>query len=147
MAILGYSFRDPAFVLGYRRHQAGDGRGPTRLCRHTGGENAEQEENHDNRLDLLQKSVGLDPGQGNCDHNCEGRLDAGPQEKGRIVWRRYIEDPIDHPRWTLICCYNAARNDPYQDSHHPRYRRLAKLHDHLLKQIAREQLAASKAKS
>jgi ectoine hydroxylase len=25
------------------------------------------------------------------------------------------------PRWTFICCYNAARNDPYRDSYHPRY--------------------------
>jgi ectoine hydroxylase len=25
------------------------------------------------------------------------------------------------PRWSMICCYNAARNDPYADSHHPRY--------------------------
>ncbi len=27
----------------------------------------------------------------------------------------------DQPRWSMICCYNAARNDPYKDSHHPRY--------------------------
>ena len=26
-----------------------------------------------------------------------------------------------HPRWSMICCYNAARNEPYRDSHHPRY--------------------------
>jgi ectoine hydroxylase-related dioxygenase (phytanoyl-CoA dioxygenase family) len=28
------------------------------------------------------------------------------------------------PRWSYICCYNAARNDPYKDSKHPRYHRL-----------------------
>ena len=27
----------------------------------------------------------------------------------------------EHPRWSMICCYNAACNDPYKDSHHPRY--------------------------
>jgi ectoine hydroxylase len=27
----------------------------------------------------------------------------------------------DDPRWSLICCYNAARNDPYKESRHPRY--------------------------
>jgi ectoine hydroxylase len=27
----------------------------------------------------------------------------------------------DEPRWSMICCYNAARNDPCEDSHHPRY--------------------------
>jgi hypothetical protein len=26
-----------------------------------------------------------------------------------------------NPRWSMICCYNAARNDPYKESHHPRY--------------------------
>jgi ectoine hydroxylase len=32
-------------------------------------------------------------------------------------------------RWALICCYNAARNNPYKDSHHPRYNRLDKVSD------------------
>jgi hypothetical protein len=36
----------------------------------------------------------------------------------------------DMPRWSLICCYNAARNDPYKDSHHPRYTPLVKVEDH-----------------
>lgn len=26
-----------------------------------------------------------------------------------------------NPRWTLICCYNARRNDPYKASQHPAY--------------------------
>ena len=26
----------------------------------------------------------------------------------------------EHPRWSLISCYNAKHNDPYKDSHHPR---------------------------
>jgi hypothetical protein len=33
------------------------------------------------------------------------------------------------PRWALICCYNAARNDPYKDSHHPRYNKLDRVDD------------------
>jgi ectoine hydroxylase-related dioxygenase (phytanoyl-CoA dioxygenase family) len=33
----------------------------------------------------------------------------------------------EEPRWSLICCYNAARNDPYKDSRHPRYSPLAKV--------------------
>jgi ectoine hydroxylase-related dioxygenase (phytanoyl-CoA dioxygenase family) len=32
-----------------------------------------------------------------------------------------------HPRWSLICCYNAARNNPYKESKHPRYSPLAKV--------------------
>lgn len=34
-----------------------------------------------------------------------------------------------HSRWSLICCYNAARNDPYKDSRHPRYTPLVKVDD------------------
>jgi hypothetical protein len=37
-------------------------------------------------------------------------------------------------RWTMICCYNAARNDPYRDHHHPRYTPLAKVPDSAIKQ-------------
>jgi len=32
-------------------------------------------------------------------------------------------------RWTLICCYNAARNDPYIEHHHPRYTPIDKVPD------------------
>jgi hypothetical protein len=35
----------------------------------------------------------------------------------------------ENPRWAMICCYNAARNDPYKDAHHPRYTPLHKLPD------------------
>lgn len=36
-------------------------------------------------------------------------------------------------RWTLICCYNAARNDPYLDHHHPRYTPLDKVSDEAIR--------------
>lgn len=35
----------------------------------------------------------------------------------------------EHARWSMICCYNAARNDPYKESHHPRYTPLVKVPD------------------
>jgi ectoine hydroxylase len=35
----------------------------------------------------------------------------------------------DHPRWAMICCYNARSNDPYKESHHPRYTPLERLPD------------------
>jgi ectoine hydroxylase len=44
------------------------------------------------------------------------------------------------PRWALICCYNAARNDPYKDSRHPRYSRMEKWPDERIKEIGRRQL-------
>jgi len=46
----------------------------------------------------------------------------------------------DNPRWALICCYNAARNDPYRDSHHPRYMPLSKLDDDQVVHAGRRQL-------
>jgi ectoine hydroxylase len=46
------------------------------------------------------------------------------------------------PRWALICCYNAARNDPYKDSRHPRYSRLEKWPDERIKEIGRRQMSA-----
>ncbi len=41
----------------------------------------------------------------------------------------------DNPRWSMICCYNAARNDPYKDSHHPRYTPLNKVDDGMIKSV------------
>ena len=35
----------------------------------------------------------------------------------------------ENSRWAMICCYNAAANDPYKDSHHPRYTKLHKVED------------------
>jgi ectoine hydroxylase len=44
-----------------------------------------------------------------------------------------------HPRWALICCYNAARNNPYKESRHPRYSYLEKWPDARIKEIGRRQ--------
>jgi ectoine hydroxylase len=43
-----------------------------------------------------------------------------------------------HRRTTFICCYNAARNDPYKEHHHPRYTRLEKVSDSALLQFKRQ---------
>jgi ectoine hydroxylase len=45
------------------------------------------------------------------------------------------------PRWALICCYNAARNDPYKDSRHPRYSPLDVWPDEKVREVARRQWA------
>jgi ectoine hydroxylase-related dioxygenase (phytanoyl-CoA dioxygenase family) len=42
---------------------------------------------------------------------------------------RSDQNRSDKPRWAMICCYNAARNDPYMESHHPRYTPLIKVKD------------------
>lgn len=36
-------------------------------------------------------------------------------------------------RWTVLFCFNAARNDPYLDHHHPRYTPLVKVPDDAVK--------------
>ena len=38
------------------------------------------------------------------------------------------------PRWSMICSYNAARNDPYKESHHPRYTPLVKVPDSAIRE-------------
>jgi ectoine hydroxylase len=43
------------------------------------------------------------------------------------------------PRWAFICCYNAARNNPYKESRHPRYSPLEKWPDSRIKEIGRRQ--------
>jgi ectoine hydroxylase len=42
---------------------------------------------------------------------------------------RSDQNRSENPRWSMICCYNAARNNPYKESHHPRYTPLQKLPD------------------
>jgi ectoine hydroxylase len=42
---------------------------------------------------------------------------------------RSDQNRSENPRWAMICCYNAARNDPYKEAHHPRYTPLNKVPD------------------
>lgn len=42
------------------------------------------------------------------------------------------------PRWSLISCYNAARNNPYKEGRHPRYNRLERVGDDAVRQWARD---------
>ncbi|MBI5094053.1 MAG: phytanoyl-CoA dioxygenase family protein [Candidatus Hydrogenedentes bacterium] len=47
---------------------------------------------------------------------------------------RSDQNTSPNPRWALICCYNAARNNPYKESGHPRYTPLVKVADSAIKQ-------------
>ena len=51
----------------------------------------------------------------------------------------------DHPRWSMICCYNAARNNPYKDSHHPRYTPLAIVPDSAVREAGLKRFANTSA--
>jgi ectoine hydroxylase len=42
---------------------------------------------------------------------------------------RSDQNRSENPRWSMICCYNAARNNPYKESQHPRYTPLVKVPD------------------
>ncbi len=49
----------------------------------------------------------------------------------------------DHPRWSMICCFNAARNDPYKESHHPRYTPLNVVPDAAILEVGAKRFADS----
>ena len=46
---------------------------------------------------------------------------------------RSDKNKSDQRRWTLLCCYNAARNNPFLEHHHPRYTPLKKVPDEEIK--------------
>jgi ectoine hydroxylase len=48
---------------------------------------------------------------------------------------RSDQNRSDKPRWAMICCYNAARNDPYKESHHPRYTPLSVVPDAAVREV------------
>ena len=54
---------------------------------------------------------------------------------------RSDQNKSDRPRWSMICCYNAARNDPYKDSHHPRYTPLHVVPDSAIREVGVKRFA------
>jgi ectoine hydroxylase-related dioxygenase (phytanoyl-CoA dioxygenase family) len=56
---------------------------------------------------------------------------------------RSDQNKSPNPRWSYICCYNAARNNPYKQSHHPSYTPLSKVEDDAIKAFGKRELAAS----
>jgi ectoine hydroxylase-related dioxygenase (phytanoyl-CoA dioxygenase family) len=57
---------------------------------------------------------------------------------------RSDQNRSENPRWSMICCYNAARNNPYKESHHPRYTPLVKVPDAEIRNAGRKRFADSK---
>lgn len=58
---------------------------------------------------------------------------------------RSDQNHSEKPRWSMICCYNAARNDPYKESHHPRYTPLHKVPDAAIKEAGLRRFADTQA--
>ena len=56
---------------------------------------------------------------------------------------RSDQNRSESPRWSLICCYNAARNDPYKESQHPRYTPLHILPDSAIREVGSRRFADS----
>lgn len=54
---------------------------------------------------------------------------------------RSDQNKSDNPRWSMICCYNAKHNDPYKESHHPRYTPLSKVEDSKIKEVGIKRFA------
>ena len=58
---------------------------------------------------------------------------------------RSDQNRSERPRWSMICCYNAARNNPYKESHHPRYTPLAKVPDSAVREAGLRRFGDSQA--
>lgn len=50
----------------------------------------------------------------------------------------HASDPnnSENSRWTMICAYNKASNNPYKESHHPSYTKLHKVEDDMILKVA-----------
>jgi ectoine hydroxylase len=60
---------------------------------------------------------------------------------------RSDQNRSENPRWSMICCYNAKHNDPYEESHHPRYTPLAKVPDSAILEAGNQRFGAADAAS
>lgn len=47
----------------------------------------------------------------------------------------------EHPRWSMICCYNARSNEPFQESKHAPYSPIDKVDDQRIKQVGIKRFA------
>lgn len=58
------------------------------------------------------------------------------------LFHRSDANTSDRPRWSLICCYNAARNSPYRASWQPSYTPIQRVPDAAIKDTGRKARAA-----
>ena len=58
---------------------------------------------------------------------------------------RSDQNKSKNPRWSMICSYNAARNDPFKESHHPRYTPLVKVPDARIREYGMRRFGAAEA--
>jgi hypothetical protein len=58
---------------------------------------------------------------------------------------RSDQNRSENPRWSMICCYNAARNNPYKEAHHPRYTPLHKVEDDAINAVGLKRFGDDKS--
>jgi ectoine hydroxylase len=56
---------------------------------------------------------------------------------------RSDQNKSDNSRWSMICCYNAKKNDPYKEAHHPRYTPLLKVPDSAIKEAGHKRFSSA----
>ncbi|MEX2592600.1 MAG: phytanoyl-CoA dioxygenase family protein [Anditalea sp.] len=56
------------------------------------------------------------------------------------------QNKSDYSRWSMICCYNKATNNPYKESHHPSYTKLNKVEDDMILKVAKTDNGATEVK-
>ena len=56
---------------------------------------------------------------------------------------RSDQNRSDQPRWSMICCYNSAANNPYKEHHHPRYTPLMKVPDSAIRRAGMRRFSDS----
>lgn len=50
-----------------------------------------------------------------------------------------------NPRWSMICCYNFKKNNPYKEAHHPCYTKLKKVPDTMIKKVGIKRFSDDKS--
>jgi ectoine hydroxylase-related dioxygenase (phytanoyl-CoA dioxygenase family) len=58
---------------------------------------------------------------------------------------RSDKNESEKPRWAMICCYNYKANDPFKESHHPRYTPLKKVPNSAIMEAANNTIIDSAA--
>ena len=56
---------------------------------------------------------------------------------------RSDQNRSENPRWSIICCYNSAKNNPYKEHHHPRYTPLSKVPDAAIREAGMRRFSDS----
>jgi len=101
------------------------------------------------RIDHIRvgQQTGADPERcAAAERDCS--LEFVTMEPGDALWfhcnllHRSDQNTSPHPRWALICCYNAKRNSPYGKSSHPAYTPMRRVPDGAIKETGLKWLGA-----